>query len=90
MNIPERTCIGCYQKSTKANLVKLVLSDEAIIIDNESTKPGRGAYLHKNSECLLIAAKRNNFSRAFKASISPHIINNFKNEFSEWLMNKKS
>ena len=50
---PIRTCIGCRRKSAKGELIRLVrdLSGQ-ILVDKNGKKPGRGAYVCLNPQCI--------------------------------------
>lgn len=50
-HIPQRTCVGCRQVMEKRALIRLVRTDEGIVIDPGGRIPGRGAYLHEYKEC---------------------------------------
>lgn len=50
-HIPQRTCVGCRQVIEKKALIRLVRTDEGIIIDPGGKLAGRGAYLHEHKEC---------------------------------------
>lgn len=56
---PERTCIGCRHKATKAELVRLVWSEDAqaVVIDWNFRLPGRGGYLHCGCVGAVVARK---------------------------------
>lgn len=63
---PQRTCLGCGKKRSKRSLHRLVLNTEShVVLDGPQTAPGRGAYLCGKG-CLLAAAKRRAFQRAFR------------------------
>jgi len=50
-HLPQRTCVGCHQVLEKKNLIRLVRTNEGIIIDPGGKIAGRGAYLHENKRC---------------------------------------
>lgn len=59
--IPQRMCNGCLEKKDKKELIRVVKNKEGeIFIDLTGKKPGRGAYICRNVECLekAIKAKR--------------------------------
>ncbi len=67
---PIRTCAGCANKEPKDRLIRFVLVPQnGVVPDVSSSHPGRGAYLHPNYECFVLAAKRKGFSRAFKQEV---------------------
>ena len=49
---PERTCIGCMERDSKDHLLRIAVSAEMLILDEEGRRPGRGAYLHYNDRCI--------------------------------------
>jgi predicted RNA-binding protein YlxR (DUF448 family) len=73
--IPKRQCVGCRQMKEKKELIRVVKSPEGeISLDFKGKKPGRGAYICPNSECLNRAIKIKAFSRLFKTQIPEDII----------------
>ena len=51
--IPQRTCMGCQTKKDKRDLVRIVRSPAGeISVDLTGKKPGRGAYICHDLECL--------------------------------------
>lgn len=56
--IPERKCIGCGEKKTKGELLRIVRSpDMTVTLDKTGKKAGRGAYICHCVECLKKARK---------------------------------
>ena len=73
MTGPVRTCIGCGGKAARAELVRLRIEGDRVVIDRKG-QGGRGAWLHPSAECLERAARRRAFGRAFRgaaAAIEP-------------------
>ncbi len=71
---PIRTCVACRQEAGKKTLVRVVRDARgAAAVDATGRAPGRGAYLHRDPECLEIARKRKALDRALKASVSPEV-----------------
>ena len=48
---PARTCLGCGRKTSKAALVRLVVSAGALVVDTKGRLPGRGVYCCRTVEC---------------------------------------
>lgn len=72
--IPERMCTGCREKRPKKELIRIVRSPEYDVdIDPTGKKPGRGAYICVDSECLKKARKSKALDRALEVTISPEI-----------------
>ena len=67
---PERTCLGCQEKREKRQMVRVVRSpDGEISIDDTGKKPGRGAYICPNIECLNAALKGKRLQKALEVEI---------------------
>ena len=72
--IPERMCTGCREKKPKKELVRIVRSPEhEVAIDFVGKKPGRGAYICMNSDCLKKARKSKALDRALETNIGSDI-----------------
>ena len=58
--IPERQCVGCKERKSKKELIRIVkLPDvEEVQIDLTGKKSGRGAYICPKIDCLKKAKKR--------------------------------
>ena len=50
-HVPQRTCVGCRQVLPKRTLVRIVRTQEGVLVDQSGKKPGRGAYLHDRRSC---------------------------------------
>ena len=78
--IPERMCTGCRGKRPKKEMVRIVRSPEQeITIDFTGKKPGRGAYVCVNLECLKKARKSKALDRALEANIGTEIWDSLEN-----------
>ncbi|HCB99830.1 MAG TPA: DUF448 domain-containing protein [Ruminococcaceae bacterium] len=81
--IPMRMCIGCNQMRSKKELVRVVRSPEGnISLDHTGKKPGRGAYLCNNPECLKKARKSRRLERAFHGAIPDEIFEMLEGELT--------
>ena len=69
-NGPVRTCVGCREKAARQDLVRLVLENDHVVVDEAASRPGRGAWLHRSPDCLEAAIKRKAFARAFRTSVA--------------------
>jgi predicted RNA-binding protein YlxR (DUF448 family) len=61
-----RMCVGCRGRDTTEQLVRVVRQGDGIAIDLARIAPGRGAYVHRNPECLTSAAR--SLPRALRVS----------------------
>jgi predicted RNA-binding protein YlxR (DUF448 family) len=72
--IPLRMCTGCGEMKPKKVLVRIVRSAEGVIsLDRTGKKPGRGAYICSNPECLRKAKKAKRLEKAFSCAIPEDI-----------------
>ena len=77
---PIRTCIGCRQRVTAAELFRVVVAQgpggasdrsgpvAAVVPDLHGRMPGRGAWLHPDPACVELAVRRRAFGRALRVS----------------------
>jgi len=73
--IPMRQCLGCREMKPKRELIRAVRSPEGeVSLDFKGKKPGRGAYVCRNSECLKRAVKSKALSRAFGVEIPQSVM----------------
>jgi uncharacterized protein len=63
---PERTCVGCRQRSARTGLLRVALIKDRCVPDRRGTLPGRGAYVHPLTACLEQAVRCRAFPRAFR------------------------
>ena len=68
---PVRTCVGCRERATKSELLRVVVGADAdgrpvAAPDPHGTAPGRGAHLHPTTECYDLAVRRRAFARALR------------------------
>lgn len=67
---PVRTCVACRQEAGKGELIRVVRRpDGSVALDPTGHAAGRGAYLHRNPECLETARKRRNLERSLGAAV---------------------
>lgn len=81
--IPQRTCMACQEKKDKRELVRIVRSPEGeISVDVTGKKPGRGAYICPNLECLNKVIKSKRLERSLETTISQEIYESLKEQLS--------
>lgn len=81
--IPQRMCTGCMEMKPKKELIRVVKNkDNEISIDLHGKKPGRGAYICRNIECLEKAVKTRRLGRNLEAEISNEIYDKLKEEIN--------
>ena len=79
--IPQRQCVGCREMKDKKSLIRVVRSpDGAVSLDFVGKKPGRGAYVCHDVECLKKARKSRALERAFDAAIPGEVYDALEQE----------
>ena len=72
--IPMRQCVGCREMKPKRELIRVVRSpEEEISLDFRGKKPGRGAYVCPDAQCLARAKKSKALERAFSCSVPDEV-----------------
>ena len=92
--IPMRKCTGCGEMKPKRELVRIVKAPEVkdengeviaageVSLDLSGKKPGRGAYICNNPECLKKAVKARRLERAFSMQIPDEVFDEIQKELS--------
>lgn len=90
--IPLRKCTGCTEMKPKRELIRVVKSPETkdadgnvlsggeISLDLTGKKPGRGAYVCKNTQCFEKARKARRFERSLSCKIPDEVYEQMKTE----------
>jgi predicted RNA-binding protein YlxR (DUF448 family) len=82
--IPMRQCTGCREMKQKRELIRVVKSPEGeISIDPKGKKPGRGAYICPNADCLKKARKSKALERAFEVAIPDEVYEELERQMAE-------
>lgn len=82
--IPLRQCLGCREMKPKRELIRAVRAPEGeISLDFKGRKPGRGAYVCPNPECLKKARRAKALERAFGAPIPDEVWEALEREMQE-------
>ncbi|WP_312469330.1 RNase P modulator RnpM [Neobacillus sp.] len=72
--VPMRKCVATGEMKPKKELVRIVRTKEGdVSIDLTGKKSGRGAYLSKDKEAVLLAKKKNTLSNHLEVSINDSI-----------------
>ncbi|CAH2713248.1 hypothetical protein BACCIP111895_00383 [Neobacillus rhizosphaerae] len=72
--VPMRKCVATGEMKPKKELVRIVRTKEGdVSIDLTGKKSGRGAYLSKNKEAVILAKKKNTLSNHLEVSINDSI-----------------
>ena len=79
--IPQRQCVGCRMMKNKKELIRILKTDEGIIIDDTGKKNGRGEYICPNAQCLKKAIENKGLERSFKMPVDKEVYDNLKGVF---------
>jgi predicted RNA-binding protein YlxR (DUF448 family) len=77
--IPMRQCVGCGEMKAKKELIRVIKTEEEVLLDTTGRKNGRGAYICANPEK---ARKSKGLERSLKASIPDEVYENLEKEMS--------
>ena len=77
-----RQCVGCGEMKAKKELIRVIKTEEEVLLDTTGRKNGRGAYICANPECLKKARKSKGLERSLKASIPDEVYENLDKEMS--------
>lgn len=70
-HVPLRTCIGCRATLSKRELIRIVQSADGVVqFDPTGKRPGRGAYLHTDPDCLKESMRKGRLAHALRATVS--------------------
>ncbi len=56
-HVPQRTCIGCRTVLSKRELIRIVRTEQGVLVDASGKAAGRGAYVHAMRSCWEQAIK---------------------------------
>lgn len=78
---PQRMCVGCREMKNKRELVRIVRSPQGDIdLDTTGKKPGRGAYICPEPECLQQALKGKRLQKALEQNIPDEVLERIKEQ----------
>lgn len=82
--IPLRMCTGCMEMKPKKELVRVVKNKEGeVSMDLTGKKPGRGAYVCRNLECLEKAFKTKRLEKNLEVKISEELYEKLRGEAAD-------
>lgn len=77
--IPMRMCVGCREMKPKKELLRVVRSPEgAVSLDTTGKKPGRGAYVCPDAQCLKKAVKQKQLDRMLEVKLEPEVLDSLE------------
>ena len=80
--IPMRQCVGCGEMKAKKELIRVLKTEDGVLLDATGKKNGRGAYICANPECLKKARKSKGLERSLKVAIPDEVYDNLEKEMS--------
>ena len=80
--IPMRQCVGCGEMKAKKELIRVIKTEEEVLLDTTGRKNGRGAYICADPECLKKARKSKGLERSLKVAIPDAVYDNLEKEMS--------
>ncbi len=82
--VPERKCMGCNEKRSKKELVRVVrLPDGNVELDVTGKKNGRGAYICPKISCYEKALKTKRLERCLETPIPDTVYQDVKASLKE-------
>ena len=82
--IPMRQCVGCREMKPKKELIRVVRSPEGdISLDFHGKKPGRGAYVCPDPECLRKAQRAKALERSLEVPIPDEVYERRRREWQQ-------
>ena len=76
-----RMCVGCREMKEKKSLIRVVRSPEGTVsLDPTGKKPGRGAYVCRDGECLGRAIRQHQLERQLQAELTPEASEGLRTE----------
>ena len=79
---PMRQCVGCGEMKAKKELLRVLKTEDGVLLDATGKKNGRGAYICANTECLKKARKSKGLERSLKVAIPDEVYDNLEKEMS--------
>lgn len=71
--IPLRTCVVTKEKLPKKELLRIVRTNDGIVVDETGKVNGHGAYLKKSMEALNLAKKSKALDKVLETTITDEI-----------------
>lgn len=69
-HVPMRSCISCRKAYPKRSLVRIVFSEQGLVVDPSGKQAGRGAYLCRDRACWeRVLASNDLLSRALHETV---------------------
>lgn len=76
--IPMRMCVVTREKYPKGELIRIVKTENGVIVDPTGKQNGKGAYLKKDIEVFEKAQKTKILNKALETEVSDQIFEELK------------
>ena len=82
--IPLRQCVGCCERKSKGELIRIVRTPEGeIVLDTTGRKNGRGVYICHSVKCFNKARKSGKLASHLECPIPDSIYDTIENELRQ-------
>ena len=82
---PERSCVGCRERAPKAELLRVARTPSGVRADPTATAPGRGAYVHRDPDCVAAALRKGAIARALRTGLAERELATLRSDIEEAL-----
>jgi hypothetical protein len=82
---PERSCVGCRARAPKAELLRVARTPTGVRVDPLDAVPGRGAYIHRDAECVAAALNGSALPRALRTGLAQEELARLRSDIEEAL-----
>jgi uncharacterized protein len=82
---PERSCVGCRERATRGELVRVARTPAGVRVDPHGSAPGRGAYVHRDPACVAAALRKGAIASALRTGLSQEELARLKDQIEEAL-----
>lgn len=69
-HVPQRTCIACREIAGKRGLIRVVRTEQGVMLDPTGKKAGRGAYIHPTRRCMATVLQSNRLNQALRTNVT--------------------
>ncbi len=76
--IPMRMCVVTREKLPKAELIRIVKTEDGVVVDPTGKKNGRGAYLKKDLEVFEKAKKTKVLNKILETDVNETLFEDLK------------
>ena len=75
-----RRCCVCREHADKSDLIRLVKTENGVVIDKTGKMDGRGAYIHNNAKCIETCIKKFSLNVAFKQGVAKEVYDELREQ----------